>query len=115
MGKKNPHLKQAPAFHTSLLLGLLVQLHVRNQDVLLGLLRQAGIGTAVASTFVRAPGPHGPPAVQVDEHDDQSHQEQRRHQDDDQRRQMVSVHWAREREREVDMDVVLVLGGPVPG
>lgn len=93
----NPYLNQVLAFQTSLLLGLLVQLHVRHQDVLLGLLRQAGIGTAVASTFIRPPGPNSPPTVQVDDRDDQRHQEQRRHRDDDQRRQMVSVHWVGER------------------
>lgn len=75
------------------LLGLLVQLHVRHQDVLLGLLRQAGIGAAVASAFIRPPGPHSPPTVQVDDRDDQRHQEQRRHRDDDERGQMVAVGW----------------------
>lgn len=90
-------------FATSRLLGLLVQLHVRHQDVLLRLLRQAGIGAAVASAFVRAPGPGAPPAVQVDDGGDQRHQEQRRHQDHDQRGQMVGVHWEGEREAETDV------------
>lgn len=78
-----------------LLLGLLVQLHVRHQDVLLRLLRQAGVGAAVAGTFVGAPGPNRSPAVQVDDDGDQRHQEQRRHQDHNQRGQMVNVHWGR--------------------
>lgn len=47
----------------ALLLCLLVQLHVRHQDVLLGLLRQAGVGAAVAGAFVRTSGPDSSPAV----------------------------------------------------
>lgn len=38
-----------------LLLWLLVQLHVRHQDVLLRLLRQAGVGAAVAGALIGPP------------------------------------------------------------
>lgn len=88
-----PYLNQALPFQTSLLLGLLVQLHVRHQDVLLRLLRQAGIGAAVASAFIGPPGPDGSPSVQVDDDRDQRHQDQGRHQDDDQRGQVIVGHW----------------------
>lgn len=45
------------------LLCLFVQLHVRHQDVLLRLLREVGVGAAVAGTFIGSPGPNGSPTV----------------------------------------------------
>lgn len=47
----------------TLLLWLLVQLHVRHQDVLLSLLCEAGVGAAVAGTFIGPPGPNSSPTV----------------------------------------------------
>lgn len=76
----------------SLLLGLLVQLHVGHQDVLLNLLRLAGVGAAVAGPFIGPPGPDRLPAVQVDHADDQHHQHQARHHDNDQNGQVVAIH-----------------------
>lgn len=75
------------------LLCLLVQLHVRHQDVLLRLLAEAGVGATVAGAFVGAPRPHSSPAVQEDQAHDQRHQGQARHQDDDQNGQVVGVGW----------------------
>lgn len=74
-----------------LLLRLLVQLHVRHQDVFLHLLRLVGVGAAVAGTFVGPPGANSPPTVQVDHADDQRHQQQARHHDDNKSGQVVAV------------------------
>ena len=71
------------------LLWLLVQLHVRHQNVLLCLLGSAGAGAAVAGTVVGAPGADAAPPVQVDDPHDQQHQNQARHHDDDQGGQVV--------------------------
>ncbi len=76
----------------ALLLWLLVQLHVRHQDVLLRLLRQAGVGAAVAGTFIGPPGPNSSPTVQVDHTDNQHHQHQARHHDNNQSGQVVAIH-----------------------
>lgn len=80
----------------SLLLWLLVQLHVRHQDVLLRLLRQAGVGAAVAGPFVRPPRTNGLSTVQVDHADDQQHQQQARYRDDDQSGEVVVFSCGRE-------------------
>lgn len=76
----------------SLLLWLLVQLHVRHQDVLLSLLCKAGIGAAVAGSLIGPPGPDSSPTVQVDNTNDQHHQHQARHHDDNESGQVVSIH-----------------------
>lgn len=76
-----------------LLLWLLVQLHIRHEDVLLCLLGEAGIGAAVAGSFIGPPGPDSPAAVQVDYADDQHHQHQARHHDDNESGQVVTIHW----------------------
>lgn len=75
----------------ALLLWLLVQLHVRHQDVLLSLLREAGVGAAVAGSFVGPPGADSSPTVQVDHTDDQHHQHQARHHDDNQSGEVVAI------------------------
>lgn len=74
-----------------LLLWLLVQLHVRHQDVLLRLLRQAGVGAAVAGALIGPPWPDNSPTVQVDHADNQRHQHQARHHDNNQSGQMVTI------------------------
>lgn len=73
------------------LLRLLVQLHVRHQDVLLRLLRQAGVGPAVTGAFVGAPGPHSSPPVQINQTCDQRQQHQGRDDDDDEGGHAVDV------------------------
>ena len=70
-------------------LWLLVQLHVRHQNVLLRLLGGAGAGAAVAGPVVGAPGAEDAPPVQVDDPHDQQHQDQARRHDDDQGGQVV--------------------------
>lgn len=80
-----------PVLGRSLLLCLLVQLHVRHQDVLLNLLRLAGVGAAVAGPFIGPPGPDRSPTVQVDHADYQHHQHQARHHDNNQSGQVVAT------------------------
>lgn len=75
----------------ALLLCLLVQLHVRHQDVLLRLLAEAGVGAAVAGAFVGAPRAAAPPAVQEDQARHQRHQGQARHQHHDEDGQVVTA------------------------
>ncbi|TNN85944.1 hypothetical protein EYF80_003788 [Liparis tanakae] len=69
---------------------LTCQLHVGHQDVLLHLLRLAGVGAAVAGPFVGPSGPDRSPAVQVDHAHDQRHQHQARHHEDDQNGQRLT-------------------------
>ena len=71
------------------LLWLLVQLHVRHQNVLLHLLGGAGAGAAVAGTIVGAPGTDAALPVQVDDPHNKQHQDQACHHDDDQGGQVV--------------------------
>lgn len=73
----------------AVLLRLLVELHVRHQDVLLGLFGVVGVGAAVARPLVRSPGACLVPAVQVDHAHDEDHQHQARHHDHNQSRQVV--------------------------
>lgn len=77
-------------FEAAQLLCLLVQLHVRHQDVLLRLFAEAGVGPAVTGSFVGAPSADAAPAVQEDQARHQGHQGQARHQHHDQDGQVVA-------------------------
>lgn len=74
------------------LLWLLVQLHVRHQDVLLGLLGEAGVSAAVAGPLVGAPRPNSSPTVQVDHGNYQHYKDQASYHDNDQSWKVVTVH-----------------------
>lgn len=76
---------------TPLLLWLLVQLHVRHQDVLLSLLSKAGVGAAVAGPLIGPPGPNSSPTVQVDNTDNQQHQHEAGHHDNNESGQVVPI------------------------
>lgn len=76
----------------ALLLWLLIQLHVRHQDVLLSLLCEAGVGAAVTGPFIGTPGPDSSPTVQVDHSNNQHHQHQASHHDNNQSGQVVTIH-----------------------
>lgn len=71
---------------------LLVQLHVRHQDVLLYLLSKVGVGAAVPGPFIGPPGPDSSPAVEVENANDQHQQHQGRHNDNNQSGHVVTVH-----------------------
>lgn len=83
----------------ALLLCLLVQLHVRHQDVLLRLLAQPRVGAAVASAFVGATRADAAPAVQEDQARHQRHQSQARHQHHDEDGQVITAGCKEAQER----------------
>lgn len=68
---------------------LLVQLHVRDEDVLLLLLGGRGVSAAVAGALVRAARAGRPPAVQEEADQHQSHQHQHGYQHQQQSGEMV--------------------------
>ena len=70
---------------------LLVQFHVRHQDVLLSLLAGVGIGATVARALVGALRPHASPAVQVDDPHDQHQQNQPCYHDQNQGGQVIAL------------------------
>lgn len=82
------------------LLWLLIQLHVRHQDILLGLFCTVRVGAAVAGPFIRAPRSNSSVSVEVDHANNQHHKHQARYHNNNQRGQAVTIYWVEiEKER----------------